>query len=408
MVNAAPGCRRSQSMKILLLVDSLQVGGAERHVVDLARGLAARGHHTEVACGDSGPLNQVLLSAGIPCHVFAVGPVKRRLNLSYVRRLRTLLRARDFDIAHAHLYGSAAALTLARLGLKCTVVVTSHSESAWQGLLSRCVSGIFYRAAHATVAVSASIAAAIVERHRVSTTRIHVIPNALYDAPLPAPPCPAAQEGTVVGVVSRLCPGKGVEDFLQAFTCVAASRPQVRAVIVGDGPLRSMLERMARSSGLGTRIRFLGAVPDGRVHIGSFDVLVMPSHSEGSSLVVLEGLAAQVAVLATAVGDVHDRIQSGVDGILLAPGRPKELARALGWLVDSPEARHCIASNGKRRVDDSVSYNAALDRVEQAYGSALQARWEGPLRVAASITHCRTRSARLTHALTEWANGPLD
>ncbi|PLS84914.1 MAG: hypothetical protein CYG60_15360 [Actinobacteria bacterium] len=102
-----------QPLRILIVVDSLDVGGAERHVVDLALALHREGHAVTVACSVSGSLAEPLEAARIPVRPLLNGIVKRRLSLRYARELRKLLGRGRFDLVHAHVYSSAAAAALA-------------------------------------------------------------------------------------------------------------------------------------------------------------------------------------------------------------------------------------------------------------------------------------------------------
>jgi hypothetical protein len=97
----------------LLVVDSLEVGGAERQVVDLAVALRRKGYEVVVACSVAGDLSGVLREAGIPVRPLLRRLVKRSLSPAYARRLRGLLRGERFDLAHAHIYASAAAAAIA-------------------------------------------------------------------------------------------------------------------------------------------------------------------------------------------------------------------------------------------------------------------------------------------------------
>ncbi|HEY8685449.1 MAG TPA: glycosyltransferase family 4 protein, partial [Chloroflexota bacterium] len=145
-------------MRILLVVDSLEVGGAERHVTDLALSLHCSGNDVAVACASGGPLLLELQAANVPVHVLLGRPVKHRVALRFARKLREVLRDGDYDLVHAHLYSSAVAAALATIGTDCARVVTVHSEGLWQGRIARAISGRVYRAADVLVAVSEPIA----------------------------------------------------------------------------------------------------------------------------------------------------------------------------------------------------------------------------------------------------------
>src|SRR5580700_8339416 len=90
--------------RVLLVIDSLDGGGAERYVVDLAIALRSRGWDVEVACSAAGVLAGQLRASDVPVNVLAGSLVKRRLSLRYVRALRRLLAQGRYDVVHAHLY----------------------------------------------------------------------------------------------------------------------------------------------------------------------------------------------------------------------------------------------------------------------------------------------------------------
>ena len=116
----------------MLVVDSLGVAGAERHVVDLAVALRRKGYDVTVACSAAGELSDLLDGANVPVRVLLDGLVKRRVSLAYARGLRRLLSEQRFDLVHAHIYASAAAAAIVASGAGVPLIVTEHTEGAWQ------------------------------------------------------------------------------------------------------------------------------------------------------------------------------------------------------------------------------------------------------------------------------------
>jgi glycosyltransferase involved in cell wall biosynthesis len=360
-------------VRILLVVDSLDVGGAERHVTDLALALHARGHRVVVACATGGPLLHELESAGISIRVLCDRAVKHRIDFLFARRLRRVLRAGAFDLVHTHLYASTIAASLATIGMGCALVVTVHSEGKWQRRIARAVSGRMYRSADALVAVSEPIAQQLTARHRVARERTVVIANALY---LPAPASTTelpswCGAGLVVGVVCRLHRDKGVDVLLDAMARVLARRPDVQTVVVGDGPQRDHLQRKACVLGLRDRVRFLGCRHGARSLISTFDLLIVPSRTEGSPIVVLEAMAAGVPVVASRVGGIPDQIRHGVDGLLVPADNARELAKAIEQLLSQPATRREFAAEGRRHVAHQFAYRNLLNGMECVYAQAL-------------------------------------
>jgi glycosyltransferase involved in cell wall biosynthesis len=360
------------SLRILLVVDSLEVGGAERHVADLATALQAAGHLAVVACAAGGPLADELRAENIPVRVLTGRNVKRRVGLNFAWKLRRLLRKEEFDLIHAHLYAAGIASTLATVHTACARVVTVHSEGVWQGRVARTISGRVYRAADAVVAVSDPIAVQLRLRHRVELQRTVVIPNGLY-RPIPSqyqPDRASSRRGLVIGVVSRLCRDKGVDVLLEAMVWVRCRHPDVRTVVVGDGPDRESLQQRARELGLRGRITFLGCVPAARSLLSSLDLLVVPSRTEGSPLIVLEAMNAGVPVIASRVGGIPHQIRHGVDGLLVPAENPRALADAIDRLIRNPSLTSALATAGKRRVTASFSYQDMLDGISRVYAEA--------------------------------------
>jgi glycosyltransferase involved in cell wall biosynthesis len=360
-------------VRILLVVDSLEVGGAERHVTDLALSLHCSGNDVAVACASGGPLLPELQAANVPVHVLLGRPVKHRVALCFARRLREVLRNGDFDLVHAHLYSSAVAAALATIGTDCARVVTVHSEGLWQGRIARAVSGRVYRAGDALVAVSEPIARHLRVRYGIEIERAVLIANAVRLAEVSQSNRDELQSGRapVVGIVCRLHRDKGVDVLLDAMADVLSRHPHVRTVVIGDGPQRSALQRKARVLGLGDRVHFLGCRPGARSLIPSFDLLIVPSRTEGSPLVVLEAMAAGIPVVASRVGGIPNQIRHGLDGLLVTADRPSELGAAIDRLLSDATMRRALGQEARRRAAHRFPYRTFLDDIERVYAEAL-------------------------------------
>ena len=365
--------RGHRPTRLLLVVDSLQVGGAERQVVGLAVTLGRRGYEVVVACSVAGELASLLEEAGVPVRPLMGRLVKRRVSPRYALRLGRLMRGERFDLVHAHIYASAAAAALAALGTGLPLVITEHTEGTWQGWRARWVSRWVYRRVERLIAVSASIRRRLLERDGVHPDLITIVPNAVTSPPEPRPDSlpPGLRESSLVGTVARLQPEKGIESFLNAAARIAPLFPMARFVIVGDGPLREELAALAEDLGLGDRLHFLGFRPDASAVMGSLDVLVVPSLTEGSPLVTLEAMSAGIPIIASAVGGIPDQVLHGRDGLLVPPGDPGAIAEALiSLLRDSARARR-LGEAGRRRAASLYSHETMVQQIEAVYREVL-------------------------------------
>ena len=322
---------------MLLVIDSLNGGGAERYVADLAIALRSRGWDVEVACSVAGAWAAPLRASNVPVNVLAGSLVTRRLSLRYVRALRRLLVQGRYDVVHAHLYASAAAAAAAA-PRNTPLVLTEHTEGPWRSWRARAVSRRFYRRASHIVAVSTAIRNVLVDAYHVPPARIEVLP-AIPALPLrPHAPQPGGERSAVVGFAGRLTPEKGADVFLRAASLVARVVPEARFVVIGDGRLRRELEALAGDLGLPEEsVRFLGFRDDAADLIAGLDILAVPSRSDGTPLVVGEAMTAGVPVVASRVGGLPDQVTHRRTGLLVDPEDPEGLAAALVSLLLAPD-----------------------------------------------------------------------
>jgi len=363
-------------VRSLVVVDSLEVGGAERHVVDLAVALRRKGHGVTVACSATGGLSNLLDGANVPVRVLLDRLAKRRVSVTYARGLRRLVREQRFDLVHAHIYASAAASALATVGTGVPLVVTEHTEGAWQGRHARLVSRLIYRRARSVIAVSSPIRGHLLQRYGVPPEKISFIPNAVIPASGREPGTTSTlpderREGPLVGVVARLQPEKGVANFLKAAARVSAACPVARFLVVGDGPLREELLRLADRLGLRERVRFLGHRADARELVGLLDVLVVPSLTEGTPLIVLEAMAAGVPVVASDVGGIPDQVRHAREGLLVPPDDTIALGEALLGLLRDPDRARRLGEAGRRRAGSEFSHAVMMRKIEAVYEAVL-------------------------------------
>jgi glycosyltransferase involved in cell wall biosynthesis len=360
--------------RVLLVVDSLDVGGAERHVCALGEALAARGYIVGIACSTGGVLAGTL-PASVAVHVLCDQLVKRRLSLPFAWALACLLRREAFDLVHAHMYASGLASAFALLGSAVPLVITEHSEAVWRGRRARWAGRQLYQRAAQVIAVSPGIRQRLIEQDGAPPERTTVILNALAvpRAPSGAPAAVVAwpATGPRVGVVARLQPEKGVEYFLGAAALVALHRRDVHFIVVGDGPLRHALQARTRALGISAQMHFLGFRLDAPSLIGALDLLVVPSLSEGTPLVVLEAMTAGVPVVAAAVGGIPTQVRHGREGLLVPSGDPEALAQAILRVLQAPAWARQLGDAGRRRVAAQFSQERMLQQIEGVYHATL-------------------------------------
>jgi glycosyltransferase involved in cell wall biosynthesis len=169
--------------------------------------------------------------------------------------------------------------------------------------------------------------------------------------------------------VGRVDYQKAPESFVDAIA--ALDRPDVYAVWIGDGPLRSEMEQRADRRGLHGRFICVGHRDDVPQLLPGLDVFVMASRYEGLPCAVAEAMMAGLPVVATAVNAVPDVVLPGETGLLATPERPQQLAAAVRYMLDSPADAARMAAAGRRLIADRFTPDALAAVLDAAYGSGV-------------------------------------
>lgn len=346
--------------RVAHVIWSLGLGGAEQVVIRLAAGLDRRRFEAFICCLDRpGPFAPRAEAEGI--EVVALdkrGPLDARAAL----RLARLLRSRRVDVVHTHLWGASLWGRLAAVAARVPAIVTTeHNVDSWKGAHHLALDRALAHVTTHLVAVSRQVQE-FYEARGVGRGRWRVVYNGVdTSGGLRRTRSPAFRElglspdGPVVGLVGRLVPAKAPEVFLRALSLAAPRVPGLRGLVVGDGPLRSELEAVARRLGLGDLVVFAGVRQDVADLLPGLDALLFSSLREGLSMAMLEAMAAGVPVVATEVGGTPELITHGESGLLVPPGHPERLADALVGLLEDPAGADAIRQAARRRVEDRFS-----------------------------------------------------
>lgn len=154
--------------------------------------------------------------------------------------------------------------------------------------------------------------------------------------------------------------------LLRALAGPALAGSDATCVVVGDGPQRRALERLAADLGLDDRVVFAGWREDARDLLAALDVLAVPSREDGSPLVVLEALGSSVPVVASRVGGIPDQVTDGREGLLVPPGNADAFGAALARVLHDPNLRAALAAAGPARAEQ-CSHRRMVDAVDAHY-----------------------------------------
>jgi glycogen(starch) synthase len=368
------------------------IGGMQNHTAALTRSLDARGVRQTVLTSRLAEPRSVT-GLGRSAQVVRTGlpvPVLRQLwglaGLPRALRAGAGRSADPVDLVHAHQGEDMATLLLARLAAhrhRCPLVVTVHCSvghtlrgGTLRVRLLRSLGGRLERAtlrrADAVVVLTERTAAAL-RSDGVDPGRLHTIPSgfepSLFD---PATGGGPAGSRPRIGYVGRLAPQKRADLLVRAF---GRMRQPADLVVVGDGPERTRVHHLARTSPAAERITMTGFVEHSAVPavLASLDVLVLPSAYEEMGSVLVEAMVAGVPVVASDVGGIPEVVRDGETGLLVPPGDVDRLAQALDRLVGDPDLRARLSA-GARARSGCYAWPHLAGRVAEVYARAASSR----------------------------------
>ena len=357
-------------IKVMLAIDGLGLGGAEMVVRDLARFLDRDRFDVCICCtkGLGGSIGEELVRDGFDIFVL---PGQRAGSVDYLTGLkfRQVVKEKQVDIVHTHampalLDAGPCRLTMPGLKVVHTFHYGNYPYDSWRHHI---MEGLCARFADRLIAVGWEQRRRLQTAYRLSDSRVGVVWNGIAVGP-PTPGADFRKEiGTgdrlLVGTIAKLIEQKGLDDLLVvARRCLDAGH-NMQFVIVGDGPLRSMLEAKRRDLGLDDTVVITGWVPNAAVRaLPHFDVFLQTSRWEAMSIAILEAMATRKAIVATRVGDNARVLDDDASGLLVAPGDIGAMTDALCRLKD-PQVRHRLAETARKHFEETFT----LDRMVLAY-----------------------------------------
>jgi len=358
-------------LRVMFVITSLPVGGAETLLVDLIRRMDRHRFLPELCClKDPGPLG-AMLALEIPTHH---GLLTRKTDVSVLWRLAGLMRRIDAVVT----VGAGDKMFWGRLAARLAgvpVIASALHSTGWPDRV-QFANRLLAPITDAFIAVAEPHGRYLAAYEGCTPAKIRVIPNGVDTERFrPRPPNETLRKefelaagDAVVGIVAALRPEKNHALFLRAAARVQRALPGARFLIVGDGPQHGELEVLAGSLGLGPAVRFLGTRSDVPEVLSLIDVLALSSHTEANPVSILEAMAAEKPVVATRVGSIDKAVQEGRNGYLVSPGSEEELA---GRLIELLRDRTRAAAFG-RAGRQHVLQHASIERMVAGYEEMLE------------------------------------
>jgi L-malate glycosyltransferase len=366
-----------EGIRVAFVVHVMQVAGAEVLVSETIHRLGSRIVPTVFCLDAIGMLGERLRAEGVPVVNFGRQP---GFDWSLVGRMATEVTKRRIEVIHAHQYTPFFYAALARLRSSPAprVIFTEHGRHYPDIVPTkrRLVNRVFFdRLADKVNAVCQFSADSVRDKDGFKRQRIEVIENGIdltrYQTSIDRTVLrvrlgldPARR---YVTCVARFHPVKDHAMLLRAFQQVAAAKPDVDLLLVGDGPLRATLEAMRTDLGLTERVRFLGVRDDVPEILRAVDLFILTSVTEAASITLLEAMASGLPVIVTAVGGNPELVREGLDGLLVPRGDADAAAKAMLAVFDDPARARAMGQAGAARAADTFRLERTIGRYYDLY-----------------------------------------
>ncbi len=355
----------NKPVNVLYIIWSLALGGAERVVINLAKGLDRVRFNPVVCClNDEGQFAGELKSEGIK--VIALNK-QGKFDVSIINKLVKVIKENNISIVNTHLWGANfwGRIAARKAGVP-VIIATEHNSDTWKTwlhfILDRWISGFTDK----IIAVSASVRDFYVSSG-ITAEKIEVIYNGIDAADFKPK---NSKEETVLAIIGRLVEQKGHRYLFEALNALNGQH-KIKLLVVGDGPLKDSLHDIVSNLRLEDRIVFTGFRKDVPELLKKIDVLVMPSLREGLPIIALEAMAAGVPVVATKVGGIPELITDGKTGVLVEPRNPKALEDGIIRIIDDANLMNEIIHNARKRVEEEFNVNTMAGKTQLLYENIL-------------------------------------
>jgi glycosyltransferase involved in cell wall biosynthesis len=366
---------KKQRLRILQLVSSLTVGGAEQVVLSLAERVDRRRFETHVCSlsviGQNG-LQPQFEQLDLPLLTLNA---RRLYDLPTIRQVRRYVQEQQIDLIHTHLLNADIIGRFIGHSLGIPVISTlqnipdNHArQRADRYWLERLTAR--YLATH-LVTVSRQLQAMYMRQWHIPESRLSVIYNTVRMEPFLAVPTGVPEErpypGPIITNVARLNPQKAQHLLLEAAQIVLHQFPQAHFLIVGKGHLEQELKQRAQALGLERHVTFTGVRHDIPAILAESDIFVLSSQWEGLPLSAVEAMAAARPVVVTNVGGNTELVEHGRSGLVVPPNNIEALADGLLTMLQDRSTRITLGAAARQRVQHLFSTDRFIQQYESLY-----------------------------------------
>ena len=373
--------------KILFVIDALSFGGGETVFAQIIRRLPPEKYISFLASSPNKEFYQVLDGS----HVSLIPlDFSKQVNLPLIFQLKRIIKKNRIDIVHGQ---GARAEFYARLANKITgrakyissiaTLVEEFEVSPLRQRLYRLFNLLSAKFVDYFIVVSDFLKKKIINEYKIPPEKVVRIYNGIESDYFRSDSVRIKRSNIkhefnlekdckIIGSIGRLAPKKGFEYLIQAIPGVLKTYPEIKVLIVGDGPLKAELRVLSEKLGVKDNVIFTGFRTDIKDILNAIDIFIMPSLVEGFPMVVLEAMAMGKPIIATRIDGIKEQIIDSETGLLVSPCDADALAKSIIHLFGNRKFRNMLGVNARKLVEKKFSIEKMIANVETTYQDLLE------------------------------------
>lgn len=367
-------------LKVVQVVEDLEIGGAERVIETIALGLDSNLFKVEVWClVKGGKVAESLAKRGIAVRILGLTSYYNPANIF---KLAALIRHSRAMIIHSHGYYASTFARLAAILVRRLIIITHvHTTQYGMRLRNHLIDRLLSRITDKIICISQAVQDFVVNKEGINPDLTTIIYNGIN---LPPNTKDSSSQGNilkliglnsnhvVVIVVASLQPHKGHKVLIEAFAKIIKKAPHTRLIIIGEGPLKDSLSGLVSKKGLSMYIKFLGEQDNVYQYLSISDLFVLPSiEREGLGLALIEAMAMGLPVIGSDLGGIKELIAPGSNGRLFQPGNASELANEMYSIINDEAESKKMGLVGKKMHAKNFTGTKMVESISSLYHNLL-------------------------------------
>lgn len=362
-------------VKVLHLTFNMEIGGTEQVICQIVGSSDSERFEHEILCLDKviGPLGRSLMSRG---YYLFTGNRKPGLDFALIKFIHGKIVERKIFVLHCHQYTPFFYGALGALGTGVKVIFTEHGRffPDRHHLKRRFINPLLALRTRHITAISEATADAVAEYEYLPRNRIRIVYNGIRDlsdtswnrADLLAK-LNLSPKHRYIGTVARLEPIKNQAMMVKAYKAVKAQHPETRLVLIGDGAEKANLEQLVASLKLEGDVIFTGFIDDPQIYINIFEIFLLSSFSEGTSMTLLEAMSLSKPSVVTEVGGNVEIVSDGETGIVVPSNDDKAFADAIVSLLENPNTANRLGVRAREKFERNFTASVMTDCYQDLY-----------------------------------------